>query len=149
VDARHSCHTTLLTQCPMCLSLKNVLSRQDNNRELIRFVNIADPNYDAASHMGIAYSQAMETIHAIKPDGTVLRGTDALFALFDAVGLGWATRLAELPIVAKLVDVLYNFLSKNRLSLGGITDGIIAAKRMDMSKQGVETCSGAHDGYER
>ncbi|KAG1675367.1 hypothetical protein FOA52_012286 [Chlamydomonas sp. UWO 241] len=126
--------------CPMCASLMNVLKRQDNGRELIRFVNIADPEYDATSHMGIAYANAMETIHAIKPDGTVIRGTDALMELFDAVGLGWATRIAEMPIVSKLVDLLYNFLSANRLSLGGAMDGIIAAKRMEMSKQGVETC---------
>ena len=42
----------------------------------------------------------------------------------------------------RLVDLLYDFLSANRLSLGGALDGIIAAKRMDMSKSGKETCSG-------
>jgi hypothetical protein len=39
------------------------------------------------------------------------------------------------------VDLLYQFLSANRLSLGGALDGIIAAKRMDMSKSGVQTCA--------
>ena len=43
---------------------------------------------------------------------------------------------------SRLVDLLYNFLSANRLSLGGALDGIIAAKRMDLSKQGKETCGG-------
>lgn len=46
----------------------------------------------------------------------------------------------------RLVDLLYDFLSKNRLSLGGAMDGIIAAKRMELSKQGVETCSGGLHG---
>jgi hypothetical protein len=38
------------------------------------------------------------------------------------------------------VDLLYNFLSANRLSLGGAFDVLIAAKRVEMSKQGVQTC---------
>lgn len=38
------------------------------------------------------------------------------------------------------------FLSANRLSLGGALDGIIAAKRMDMSKKGVETCGDIDEG---
>ena len=47
-----------------------------------------------------------------------------------------------LSLHSRLVDILYEFLSANRLSLGGALDGIIAAKRMDMSKSGKETCSG-------
>jgi hypothetical protein len=34
------------------------------------------------------------------------------------VGLGWAVNLMELPIISKLVDLLYEFLSANRISLG-------------------------------
>lgn len=132
--------------CPMCQSLQTVLARQDNNRGLIRFVNIADPDYSPVSHMGISYDEAMETIHAIRPDGSVIMGTEALKELFDAVGLGWATRISELPIVAKIVDLLYDFLSANRLSLGGTMDGIIAAKRMELSKAGVETCGDLDEG---
>jgi hypothetical protein len=46
------------------------------------------------------------------------------------------------PCLFRLVDILYDFLSANRISLGGALDGIIAAKRMEMSKEGKETCSG-------
>ena len=87
--------------CPMCSSLMNVLKRQDNGRNLIKFVNIAEPDYKPKSHMGISYEEAMETIHAIQPDGTVLQGTTALEQLFETVGLGWATRIMELPIINK------------------------------------------------
>lgn len=85
----------------MCASLMNVLKRQDNGRNLIKFVNIAEPDYKPKSHMGITYDEAMETIHAIQPDGTVLQGTKALEQLFETVGLGWATRIMELPIINK------------------------------------------------
>lgn len=48
----------------------------------------------------------------------VVQGTAALELLFDTVGLGWAVNLMELPIVAKIIDLLYEFLSANRISLG-------------------------------
>ena len=44
----------------------------------------------------------METIHAIHRDGTILTGTDALKALYDTVGLGWAARLGSLPILGEV-----------------------------------------------
>jgi hypothetical protein len=48
----------------------------------------------------------------------VVQGTLALETLFGTVGLGWAVNLMELPIISKLVDLLYEFLSANRISLG-------------------------------
>lgn len=48
----------------------------------------------------------------------VVQGTPALETLFNTVGLGWAVNLMELPIISKLVDLLYEFLSANRISLG-------------------------------
>jgi hypothetical protein len=48
----------------------------------------------------------------------VVQGTLALETLFSTVGLGWAVNLMELPIISKLVDLLYEFLSANRISLG-------------------------------
>ncbi|KAF6257418.1 hypothetical protein COO60DRAFT_1271375 [Scenedesmus sp. NREL 46B-D3] len=124
----------------MCRSLKAVLERQDARTGRISFIDISDPYYDPLANMGIEYDEAMETIHAIQQDGQVLQGTDALRLLFGTVGLGWAVDLMEVPLLNKLVDLLYEFLSANRISLGNALDGIIAAKRIDMSKQGVETC---------
>ncbi|WIA10512.1 hypothetical protein OEZ85_010701 [Tetradesmus obliquus] len=126
--------------CAMCRSLKAVLERQDKRSGRISFIDISDPYYDPLANMGIEYDEAMETIHAIQPDGRVLQGTDALRLLFGTVGLGWAVDLMEIPLLNKLVDMLYEFLSANRISLGNALDGIIAAKRVNMSKQGVETC---------
>ncbi len=67
-------------------------------------------------------------------------GTDALRAMFGEVGLGWAANMSSLPGFSGLVDGTYNFLSANRISLGGAMDALIAVKRVEMSKQGKETC---------
>lgn len=88
----------------------------------------------------------MDTIHAVRPDGTVLLGTEALRALFDTVGLGWAVQLSELPIVTKLFELIYNFLSANRMEIGGLMDGVIAVKRMELSKKEVTTCGDIDEG---
>eukprot|EP00199_Chlamydomonas_sp_CCMP681_P001981 CAMPEP_0119107482 /NCGR_PEP_ID=MMETSP1180-20130426/10462_1 /TAXON_ID=3052 ORGANISM="Chlamydomonas cf sp, Strain CCMP681" /NCGR_SAMPLE_ID=MMETSP1180 /ASSEMBLY_ACC=CAM_ASM_000741 /LENGTH=348 /DNA_ID=CAMNT_0007092977 /DNA_START=181 /DNA_END=1224 /DNA_ORIENTATION=- len=127
-------------ECAMCMSLKTVLKRQDRERGLIKFVNIAEDTYNPSKNMGITYEEAMETIHVIRPDGEVIYGTDALRAMFKEVGLSWAADLSAWPFVSKLVDLIYHFLSSNRISLGGAFDAIIAAKRVEMSKKGVESC---------
>ena len=54
--------------------------------------------------------------------------------------MGWAVRLSENPIINKIVDMLYDFMSANRIQLGGAMDAVFAVKRLEMSKQGVETC---------
>jgi len=126
--------------CSMCQSLKRVLERQDKGQGRIKFVNIADPAYNPSKNMGISYDEAMTTIHAIRPDGSVLYGTEALNAMFNEVGLGWAVKLSENPIFQKIINIIYDFLSHNRIQLGGALDAVIAAKRVEMSKQGVSTC---------
>ena len=57
--------------CAMCNSLKSLLERQDNGRNIICFVNIADDDYNPKRHMGITYEDAMDTIHVIRNSGEV------------------------------------------------------------------------------
>ncbi|KAI8471497.1 MAG: hypothetical protein J3K34DRAFT_376486 [Monoraphidium minutum] len=131
----------------MCTTLKGVLERQDK-AGAIRFVDISDVDYDPMANMGVEFEDAMTTIHAVLPDGRVLQGTDALRGLFGEVGLGWVVGLMESPVLAKLVDVIYEFLSKNRIKIGGAMDALIAARRVSMAKAGVETCGDVDGGCE-
>ena len=126
--------------CPMCRTLKNVLTRQDAGAGRVAFVNIADPAFDPKSHEGIEYEDAMETIHVIKrEDGDVVTGPDALKLLYDTVGLGWASRVAALPVVSWFVDRLYDLISKYRLGIGGV-DAVIAMKRLSQVEAGEDQC---------
>lgn len=43
-----------------------------------------------------------QTIHAIKRDGTLLKGTDALKQLYSAVDLGWAAQFGDWPIISNV-----------------------------------------------
>lgn len=134
-------------ECTMCQTLKAVLERNDKARR-IRFVDISDMDYDPMANMGVEFEDAMSTIHAVRPDGRVLQGTEALRALFDTVGLGWVVALMESPLLAKLVDLVYEFLSKNRIQLSGAFDALVAARRVSMAKAGVEVCGDVDGGCE-
>ena len=134
--------------CPMCRTLRNVLSRKDGDAGRVAFVNIADRKYDPAQHAGIEYEDAMDTIHVIKRDGEdVVTGPEALRLLYDTVGLGWASRLAQLPVVSSIVDALYELISKYRLGIGGV-DAIIAMKRLAQVESGDDQCDKGEDDEE-
>ena len=132
----------------MCRTLRNVLSRKDGAAGRVAFVNIADRRYDPAANAGIESEDAMDTIHVIKR-GTeeVVTGPEALRLLYDTVGLGWASRLAQLPVVSSVVDALYELISKYRLGIGGV-DAIIAMKRLAQVESGDDTCDKGEDDEE-
>ena len=46
-------------------------------------------------------TDALIPLLPLLPLPQVLHGTDALLRLFDTVGLGWAARISELPIINK------------------------------------------------
>lgn len=49
-----------------------------------------------------------------------LQGTDALKELFSTVGLGWAVYISDLPVVAALVDILYQVSAQSGTGSLGI-----------------------------
>eukprot|EP00884_Botryococcus_braunii_P019413 jgi/Botrbrau1/6155/Bobra.331_2s0045.1 len=113
--------------CPVCASVKAFLQNADGGKGRIKFVDISDGDYDPAANKNIEYEEAMEDIHAIKRDGTVIKGYAALQLLYEVVGLGWVMRLAALPGVAWLVEKLYSSVSGNRHKLGDLMKPLLAA----------------------
>lgn len=126
--------------CSMCLSLVAMLRRQDDDQNRIKFVNIASMMYDPAENEGILYEEAMETIHAIQRDGTILKGTDALKVLYTAVELGWAAQFGDLPIISTIINWVYELMSKLRMPMGRGMDAVLAMRRMKMTSEGIEHC---------
>ena len=46
------------------------------------------------------------------------------------------------------MDLIYDFLSANRIKIGGAMDALVAAKRVTMAKAGVEVCGDVDGGCE-
>jgi hypothetical protein len=63
-------------------------SLQDNGKGRIKFVNIAADDYNPSKNMGIEYEEAMETIHAILPDGSVSGTCSKIWTVASAL---WVT----------------------------------------------------------
>lgn len=127
-------------ECSLCRQLMALLSNKDQGRGLINFVNIASLTYAPEENASITYEEAMQTIHVIKRDGTIITGPDALKLLYETVGWGWYSKLASLPLIEKIVEAIYAFVSKYRLPMGSQFDSLLAIKRMNMTNAGVEHC---------
>ena len=123
-------------ECPLCMREVNMLKRRDQGKGAIAFVDIADPNYEAADHEGISFEQSMERIHAILPDGRVITDVEVFRRLYEEVGLGWLYSITKLSLVEKAANAVYSLWAKNRLSLTGRPDidVILQEKKMCRGK---------------
>ncbi|HRC45574.1 MAG TPA: DCC1-like thiol-disulfide oxidoreductase family protein, partial [Nitrospira sp.] len=74
--------------------------------------------FDAAP-AGLAVADLSAVIHARWADGTVITGVEVFRAMWEAVGLGFLSRLSRLPLVAPLMVKAYAWFAGNRLRLTG------------------------------
>lgn len=81
--------TTLFydASCPVC-SLEMDHLRERNHAGRLAFVDIAAPGFDPSPY-GATLAEMNDEIHALLPDGRVIRGVPVLRLAYDAVGLGW------------------------------------------------------------
>jgi len=127
--------------CPICRNLKRLLESNDRKKK-IWFVNISDPSYKAGEHMGVKYEDAMEHLHAIRRDGSISTGADALNELYRAAGMGWIANVSSVPGVSWLAKRAVDAVSAMRLPLMGKTfESLQALKRMEDEKNDDNHCS--------
>ncbi|MEO0869450.1 MAG: DUF393 domain-containing protein [Cyanobacteria bacterium J06642_11] len=116
--------------CPLCLREVNFLQKKDNGRGLINFVDIADDTYDPAAHGGVSFVDAMERIHAVLSDGTVIQNVEVFRQVYTTLGIGWMYAPTQWPLLGPLVDRLYTIWAAGRLKLTGRPDlATIVAQR--------------------
>ena len=103
--------------CPLCMREIQMLRRKDR-RQRIRFTDIADRGFDAAT-IGIPWATLMDRIHGRLPDGTLVEGVEVFRRLYAAVGFNSVVAATRLPLVAPLLELSYRLFAKNRLKLTG------------------------------
>ncbi len=109
-------------ECPLCLREVRFLQKRDAGRGRVAFVDIADLSYDPAEHGGIDYATAMGRIHALLPDGTIIRNVEVFRRVYEVLGMGWVYALTRLPLVGAIADWLYGLWANWRLRLTGRPD---------------------------
>ena len=105
--------------CPLCVREVNFLKRQDRDRGLVKFVDIAADDYEPADNAGIDFATAMGRIHGILADGTVVANVEVFRRIYDILGIGWIYAVTKLPLVGWLADAIYGIWADYRLLLTG------------------------------
>ena len=87
-----------------------------NQRGLIAFEDIAQPGFDPERY-GLTMEQVIGSMHAVRPDGSILRGIDVFAEVYEAIGWRWVARLIRWPVTRPIIQVGYRMFSKVRPSL--------------------------------
>jgi len=102
--------------CPLCQREVD-FSQSRNNSGRLRFIDINSSDFSFEVEYGITYKQAMERIHALKSDGSVVKDIKVFQEAYNLIGLGWIYAPTKLPIIEKLIEFLYELLAKYRLKV--------------------------------
>lgn len=125
--------------CPLCVREVNFLKKRDADRGLVAFVDIADDDYNPEANGGIDFETAMGRIHAILPDGTIVKNVEVFRRVYEILGIGWIYAITKLPVVGAIADALYGIWADWRLQLTGrpSLETIVAErqKRLDCNTQ--------------
>ncbi|MDJ0567952.1 MAG: DUF393 domain-containing protein [Pleurocapsa sp. MO_192.B19] len=104
-------------ECPLCVREVNFLTKQDAGRGIVDFVDIADLNYDPKDNAGIDFATAMGRIHAVLPNGTVIKNVEVFRRVYEELGMGWIYAITKAPLLGVIADWLYSIWADWRLKL--------------------------------
>ena len=104
-------------ECPLCVREVNFLTKKDAGRGIVKFVDIASLDYDPKENANIDFANAMGKIHAILPDGTVIKNVEVFRQVYERLGMGWIYAITKIPVVGAIADLVYKVWADWRLKL--------------------------------
>ena len=108
-------------QCPLC-SREVAILRRRNRLGKIAFEDIAAPGFDP-SRYGLTLAQAVGAMHAVRPDGSLLKGmTCSRSYTKSSAGRGWRGR-CDGHSRAPLAELGYRLFAAIRPRLSGFRPG--------------------------
>ncbi len=105
--------------CPLCLHEVNMLTKKDAGRGLVAFVDVDDDSYNPAENGGVDFETAMGVIHAVLPDGTIVKNVEVFRRVYEVLGMGWVYAITKLPVIGPLADAVYGVWANLRLKVTG------------------------------
>ena len=100
--------------CPLCKREVDFLQSK-NQKGALRFIDINTSDFSSDLKYGITYKQAMDRIHAMKSDGSVIKDIKVFQEAYSLIGLGWIYAPTKLPILDKFIEFVYGLWAKYRL----------------------------------
>ncbi len=102
--------------CPLCKREIDFLQSK-NKRGYLSFIDINTSDFYLNFKYGITYKQAMERIHALKSDGSVIKDIKVFQEAYNLIDLGWIYAPTKIPIIDKFIGFIYRIWAKYRLKL--------------------------------
>jgi predicted DCC family thiol-disulfide oxidoreductase YuxK len=132
------------SKCNLCKLEIDWLSRRDERlnapQRKLKLTDLESDDYDPndpANGM-VGYRQGMEAIHAVTPDGKVLKGVPVFSIAYEQVGLGWLFAVTQWPILSPIVKFGYDVFAKYRtyITRGSSVDDLVRIyeERQNLSK---------------
>merc|ERR1711872_390421 len=106
------------SECPLCMHEVRFLQKRDRN-SAVKFTDLCALDYDPALNGHVTYEEGMKKIHAVLPDGRVLKGLAVFESVYGAVGLGWVYSFAKIPLLFRFGERAYDFWARKRMWLTG------------------------------
>ncbi len=107
--------------CPFCGREVQWLKQRDGPGHLA-LEDISAPSFDPSPY-GLSHDEVFATLHAVLPDGRIVRGVDAVAAAYRAVGLGWVVAITRPRVLHAVFDGVYRLFARNRIRLGLLFGG--------------------------
>jgi predicted DCC family thiol-disulfide oxidoreductase YuxK len=121
--------------CPVC-SLEMDHLRERDVRHALDFVDIAAPGFEALP-WGATLAEMNAQLHAVRPDGSLLIGVDALHAAYSAVGLGWLVAPTGWAPLRPAFGLAYRAFARHRQAISRMAAPLIDALRRHRAREAV------------
>ena len=102
--------------CPLCKREVDFLQSR-NQKGYLSFIDINTSDFYLDLKYGITYKKAMERIHALKRDGSVIKDIKVFQEAYNLIGLGWIYAPRKIPVFEKFIEFIYGMWANYRLKL--------------------------------
>jgi predicted DCC family thiol-disulfide oxidoreductase YuxK len=114
--------------CPVCALEMDTLRRRDTCQRL-HLIDMSAPAFDAAIY-ALERHDLDAAIHAVRPDGSIVRGMAALRLAYRAGGLGWLLQATRWPLLRDVADAAYRLFARHRHAISRVLAPVIRAARV-------------------
>jgi predicted DCC family thiol-disulfide oxidoreductase YuxK len=130
--------------CPVCALEMDQLRSRDTAGRLV-LVDMSAPGFDAANY-GLSLPEIDAVVHALRPDGSVVRGMAVLRLAYGAAGLGWVLRPSASAPLKPVFDAAYRVFARHRKPISSALAplvGVLRERRARRAHADMERCVGA------
>ncbi|EWM27501.1 Putative thiol-disulfide oxidoreductase DCC [Nannochloropsis gaditana] len=127
-------------KCSLCMKEVTFLQKRDVDGNIL-FTDLNDPNFKAEENGGVDYEAGMKYIHAVLPDGEVVKGVEVFRRVYEVIGLGWVYAATKIPFIGAAADWAYDQWAIRRLQITGRPDlEVILKQRQEELKKKDFSC---------